>query len=67
MQNGIATCSLPHEYFVIQVNGRANSIHRRYGDALRAGLLLKYQYPRDEIRVWEINAMEEAARETVLH
>jgi hypothetical protein len=62
MKNGIGT----HEYYVLQINGRANSIHRRYADALREGLLLKYQFPHDDIKVREITA-EEATQGTVLH
>ena len=66
MQNGIATySSLSHEYYVLKINGRANSIHRRYEDALREGLLLRYQFPHDDIKVWEIT--EEAKQDTVLH
>jgi hypothetical protein len=66
MQNGIATySSLSHEYYVLKVNGRTNSIHRRYQDALRAGLLLKNQFPHDDIKVWEVT--EEAQEDTALH
>jgi hypothetical protein len=64
MKNGIATYgSLSH--FVIQINGRTNSIHRRYQDALRVGLLLKTQFPHDDVKVSEIT--EEAKQDTVLH
>jgi hypothetical protein len=66
MKNGIATYdSLSHEYYVLKVNGRTNSIHRRYQDALKAGLLLSYQFPHDDIKVCEIT--EEVMQETVLH
>jgi hypothetical protein len=66
MTNGIATYdSLSHEYYVLKINGRTNSIHRRYGDALRAGLLLRYQFPHDDIKVCEIT--EEVMEGTVLH
>ena len=55
MKNGIATYgSLAHDYYVLKINGRANSIHRRYEDALREGLLLRYQFPHDDIKVCEI-------------
>jgi hypothetical protein len=38
MKNGIATYgNLSHEYYVLKINGRANSIHRHYQDALREG------------------------------
>jgi hypothetical protein len=68
MKNGIATDgSLSHEYYVLQVNGRVNSMHRRYEDAVRAGLLLKYQFPHDDIKVREITSTEEEMQGTVLH
>ena len=69
MKNGIATNnSLSHEYFVIQINGRPSSIHRRYEDALRAGLLRRYQSPQDDIKVFQISSTEEANQENaVLH
>jgi len=66
MNNGIATYgSLSHEYYVLKINGRANSIHRRYEDAVREGLLLRYKFPHDDIKVCEIT--EEAVQDTVLH
>ena len=68
MKNGIATHgTLSHEYYVLQINGRTDSIHRRYGDALRAGLILKYQFPHVDIKVREINSTEEVIEGTVLH
>jgi hypothetical protein len=68
MNNGIATSnSLSLEYFVLQINGRPSSIHRRYEDALRAGLLRRYQSPHDEIKVFEISSTEEAKQDAVLH
>jgi hypothetical protein len=55
MKNVIATYgSFPHDYYVLKINGRANSIHRRYEDALKEGLLLRYQFPHDDIKVCEI-------------
>jgi hypothetical protein len=68
MKNGIETySSLSHEYFVLQINGRPSSIHRRYEDALRAGLLLKYQAPQDDIKVFQISSTEEAKQNAILH
>ena len=68
MKNGIATNdSLSREYFVLQINGRTDSIHRRYGDAVRAGLLLKYEFPHMDIKVREINSTEEVIQGTVFH
>ena len=68
MKSGIATSSvLPHEYYILQINGRINSTHRRFEDALRAGLLLKYQFPHDDIKVYETNSACEVKPETVFH
>ena len=68
MKSGIATnSSLSHEYFVLQINGRPSSIHRRYEDALRAGLLRRYQSPQDDVKVFQISSTEEAKQDTILH
>ncbi len=68
MKNGIATNDkLSREYFVIQINGRTDSIHRCYEDAVRAGLLLKNQFPHVDIKVCEVNSIEEVALGTVWH
>jgi hypothetical protein len=68
MKNGIANdSSLAHDCYVLQINGRPSSVHRRYEDALREGLQLKYRSPRDEIKVFEISPTEEAKQDTVLH
>ena len=66
MKNGIAMQSnLSREYFVVQINDRTVSVHRRYEDAVREGLLLRYKFPHDDIKVCEIT--EEAVQDTVLH
>jgi hypothetical protein len=68
MKNGIATSSdLVHENYVLQINGRFNSTHRRFEDALRAGLLLKYRFPHDDIKVYETKSAEEAVLGIVFH
>jgi hypothetical protein len=67
MKNGITNHTQPEEYYVLQVNGRVSSTHRRYGDAVRAGLLLKYQFPQDDIKVREINSVEDKTSGAVLH
>ena len=51
MNNGIATHHLPEEYFVLQIDGRAKSGHRRFIDALRAALRLKQEFPGHDIKV----------------
>jgi hypothetical protein len=67
MKNSATNNSLSHEYFVLQINGRPSSVHRRYEDALTEGLQRKYQSPHDEIKVFEVSPTEEAKQDTVLH
>ena len=52
------------EYFLVQIDGRTKSGHRRFIDALRAGLQLRDQFPRHDIKV---RAIDEAVQRTVLH
>jgi hypothetical protein len=61
MKNGIAIHSLPHEYFVLKIDGRVESQHRRFIDALRAGLQPKDRFPQRDIKVRAI------MQGTVLH
>jgi hypothetical protein len=58
--------SLSHEYFVLQINGRVSSLHRRYEDAVKEGLSLKYQFPQDDIKVCEA-PIEKINHDAVLH
>jgi hypothetical protein len=51
MKNGVATHGLHDEYYVIQIDGRVKSGHRRFLDALRAGLQLRDQFPNHDVRV----------------
>jgi hypothetical protein len=51
MKNGIVTDSLPHGYYVLKIDGRVSSTHRRYMDAVRAALQLKDQFPQHDIKV----------------
>jgi hypothetical protein len=68
MKNGIATNgNLPRDYFALQINGRTDSIHRRYQDAVEAGLLLKNQFPHVDVKVCEVDSIEEVAQGTVWH
>ena len=60
-------CVMSHEYFVIQINGRPTSIHQRYEDALRVGLLRRYRSPQDDIKVFQISSTEGSEQDPVLH
>jgi hypothetical protein len=61
MINGIATHDMPDEYFVIQIDGRVKSQHRRFVDALRAALKLRDQFPHHDIKVRAIAIEHQAA------
>jgi hypothetical protein len=39
------------EQYIIQVDGRAKSQHRRFVDALREGLQLREQLPQHDVKV----------------
>jgi hypothetical protein len=66
MENWITRSSTPCEYFVLQINGRVKSTHRRYQDAVTAGLLLKHQFPHDDIKVREAYP-EDVNQDPALH
>jgi hypothetical protein len=53
------------EYFVVKFDG-LKSEHRRFVDALRAGLLLRDKFPQHEVKVHSI-AVRDAAEDRVLH
>lgn len=53
MKDAIATLYLPDERFVVQVDGKARSEHRRFVDALIAGLLLRNECPHSDVKVRE--------------
>jgi len=63
MKHVIATLSVSEEHYVVQIDGRANSGHRRFLDALRAALVLRDQFPQQDVKV---RASAELQR-TVLH
>jgi hypothetical protein len=68
MKSEIATHgNLSRAYFVLEINGRTDSIHRRYEDAVRAGLLLKNQFPHVAIKVREVDSIGEVAQATPFH
>jgi hypothetical protein len=51
MKNPIVTHCMPHGCYVLRIDGRLNSTHRRFVDAVRAGLQLKDQFPQHDIKV----------------
>ena len=40
-----------HEYFLVQIDGRTKSKHKRFIEALRVGLQLRDQFPTHIIKV----------------
>jgi hypothetical protein len=56
---------LPDEHYVIEIDGRAKSHHRRFVDALREGLHLRDQFPQHDIKIRAMQATAE--QRTALH
>jgi hypothetical protein len=70
MKNGIATHSLLQKCYVLRMDGRLSSTHRRFVEAVRAGLQLKDRFPQHDIKVSIVqtrHSTEEVAQGTVLH
>ena len=60
--------NLPHEYYVLKIDGRVNSTHQRFMDAVRAGLQLKNEFPQHDIKVrLAQDSSEEVMRDSVVH
>jgi hypothetical protein len=51
MKSSIAIQDQSEEFFVVRIDGRVNSSYRRFVDALKAGLQLRDQFPRHDIKV----------------
>lgn len=66
MKNGTTRQGLTHEYFVVKFDGLAKSGHRRFVDAVRAGLLLRDQFPQHDVKVHSIQ-VSDAIDDRVLH
>ena len=64
MKNAIAA-HLPDEHFVIRIDGRVKSHHRRFLDALRGGLQLRDQFPQHDVKVQSMQAGSQ--QETASH
>jgi len=64
MRNATAA-HLPDEHFVIRVDGRVKSHHRRFLDALREGLQLRDRYPQHDVKVQSMQA--DGHQRTALH
>jgi hypothetical protein len=70
MKNEIATHGLHHECYVLRIDGRVKSTHRRLVDALRAGLKLRDEFPHHHVKVSvkQIgNSIEKILHGIVLH
>jgi hypothetical protein len=59
------TAHLPDEHFIIRVDGRVKSHHRRFLDALREGLQLRDQFPQHDVKVQAMKA--DGQQRTALH
>jgi hypothetical protein len=40
-----------HEYYLVQIDGRTKSKHKRFIEALRVGLQLRDQFPTHVVKV----------------
>jgi len=60
--------NLSHEYYLLKIDGRVNSTHRRFMDAVRAGLQLKNEFPQHDVKVrLAQDSSEEVMRDSVVH
>jgi hypothetical protein len=70
MKNAIAAHCMPHGCYVLRLDGRISSTHRRFVDALRAGLQLKDRFPQHNVKVGVAetkNSTEDVKQHTGLH
>jgi hypothetical protein len=70
MKSATATHILPDEHFVLQIDGQIKSQHRRFVDALIAGLLLRNQFPQHDIKVRQTQTsvhVSEVVQGTIVH
>jgi hypothetical protein len=51
MKNVIAAHILPDEHYLVRIDGRVKSQHRRFVDALKAGLHLRDLFPQRDVKV----------------
>jgi len=56
---------LPDEHFVIRVDGRVKSHHRRFLDALREGLQLRDQFPQLDVKVRAVQVSGELSTDSI--
>ncbi len=56
---------LPHESYILEIDGMPKSEHRIFVEALKAGLELKQQYPHSNVKVRD--AYEKARRAEAVH
>jgi hypothetical protein len=66
MKNDATRQDLTHEYFVVKFDGLITSGHRRFVDALKAGLLLRDQFPQHDVKVDAIQ-ISDSTEDRVLH
>jgi hypothetical protein len=57
MTNG--SSGLQPEYYLVQIDGRTKSRHKRFIDALRAGLQLRDEFPAHIVKVRSANMVQQ--------
>ena len=55
MKNSVTADSLSHESYILQIDGEVKSAHRRFIDALKAGMQLKQEFPRSDVKVRDLS------------
>ncbi len=55
MKNSVTADSLSHEFYILQIDGEVKSAHRRFIDALKAGMQLKQEFPRSDVKVRDLS------------
>jgi hypothetical protein len=61
---------MSHEYFVVIFDGVVKSEHRRFVDAVKAGLLLRDEFPQHLVQVHSIQVTDQTealGQDRVLH
>ena len=71
MKSGVTQSLKIHEYFVVKFDGLVQSGHRRFVDAVRAGLQLKDHFPQHDVKVDSIQVTDATGKiclqDPVLH
>ena len=54
MKDRVTAGSLSHGSYILQIDGEVRSAHRRFIDALKAGMQLKQEFPHCDVKVRDL-------------